>query len=432
MGIADALAGSGAIPPADASQLRPNAPLPAGSSKPPDGAMLEQYTKDQDKIETARKERDTIENDRPKYPELAPEPKPDAPDPMQGYTSLIGVLGAIGSMFTRHPLTATMNGAAGAITAMKQSDQAAFDKKFDVWKAQNENAFKLMDYQNKIYDTVLKNKNASVDQRLSEMQAHAAMFKDDYMMQLAKDKNIMEMEELQLKRQEAGEKASEYADKIQDTKDKRDIFAEWKKENPNAKADDVAAAHARIFDPSVAAASVKAQAAADKEFNKNKQNYEQAATQIDDLIDMVDKSPDKGVGVTGATGMARRMGETVETMLPSAMGGNAATPASDFQSKLNTLKLQLPKLLTGTSKSAADERAKVDTILRGTSFGDTPAKTRNALVQLKAIFDKRANRSGDYDTQNYKIGDTVMDPDGTRHKITGFDTDGTPLGEEVK
>ena len=259
------------------------------------------------------------------------------------------------------------------------------------------------------------------------------------MMQLAKDRSIQEMDEHVAKMQEASQKLTESSDKISESKEKRDLFQQWKAENPKATAEQATAARAKIYDPSVAAADVRAQAEeakekrkeqekTDKEFEKNKQNYSEASDQIGALIDMVDKGG--GLGVTGVRGLAERGAETVATMTPA--GASMATPASDFKSKLDTLKLQLPKLLTGTSKSAADERRQVDEILRGTSPGDTGAKTRNALVQVKEIFDKRLKREGAYDTQNYKTGDTVMSPDGKRMKITGFDTDGTPLGEEVK
>lgn len=250
-GIADALAATGSIPPVDASTLQPPSgqpkTAPGDKSKDPSG-MMGQYAKDEEKVETARSERDTAETGIPKYPTLAPEPKPDEPNPMKGYTAVIGVLGAIGSMFTRRPMTNTMNAAAASLQAMNSKEATDFDDKYKIWKTQNDNAFKLLDYQNKIYDTVLKNKTTSVDERISEMQAHAAMFKDDYMMQLAKDKNLMEMEELQLKRQDAGQKAGEYAEKIQGLKDKRDTMAQWVKENPNAKAIDKAAAYNQVME----------------------------------------------------------------------------------------------------------------------------------------------------------------------------------------
>lgn len=420
--LADALASTGMIPAANASELAQPA------EKKSDSAAMGVYAKDQEAIETARKDRDKVENNTPKFPTLAPEPTQDTSnDPIKGYTSVIGVLGAIGSMFTRRPMTNTMNAAAASINAMKQGEVADFNKKFDAWKVQNDNSFKLLDYQNKIYDTTLKSKNSSVDERIAEMQAHAAMFKDDYMMQLAKDRNIIEMEDLQLRRQEAGQKAQEYSQKIEEGKEKQDIFAQWRKENPNAKADELAAARARIFDPSVAAAQVRASETA----TKAQQNVDQAVNQVDELIDMIESSGNKKEpSITGISGMGRRVLETVETMVPS--GADMATPASDFQSKISALKLQLPKLLTGTSKSATDERNKIDTILRGTSAGDTQVKTINALKQVRTILQEKAKHTEESE-QQYSIGAEVMSPDGKKMRITGFDPeDGTPLGEPVE
>lgn len=262
--IQDALAAAipaSALQPPDGAKLptskKPDAAVP--EDKKSAGTAMAQSMKDQEVTDSARKERDVAESNVPKFPDLAPEPKPDAPDPMKGYTSAIGVLGAIGSMFTRRPMVNTMNAAAASIQAMNSKEAADFDKKFQMWKVENDNAFKLLDYQNKIYDSILKDKNTSVDQRIAEAAAHAAAFKDDVMADHLKRGDIIAAEELNLKRQEAGDKASEYANKLQEQKEKRDLMSQWKKENPNAKAIDAAVAYNQIMDgkaPPKAAAGV--------------------------------------------------------------------------------------------------------------------------------------------------------------------------------
>jgi hypothetical protein len=211
---------------------------------------------------------------------------------------------------------------------------------------------------------------------------------------------------------------------------KQTLFKEAVAKHPEWTPEQKAQAYAKIMDPSVAAADVRAEAAEKKIADKNKGNYEEASSMIDDLIAKVKKGG--GMGVTGLAGMGERVAETVATVLPGT--GNLPTPASDFESQLDTVKLELPKLLTGTSKSAADERAKISSILRGVGPGDTQQKTINSLKQVKAIFDKRRGEKQDDEDEGsqYSVGDVVTAPDGTKKKITGFDEDGTPLGETVQ
>ena len=103
--------------------------------------------------------------------------------------------------------------------------------------------------------------------------------------------------------------------------------------------------------------------------------------------------------------------------------------------ELRAIKIQLPKLLTGSSKSAQDERAKVEKILGGDTFGSTVPITRQQLQDvLKIIQQRKAELPGEEGTigSQYSVGQTVTGPDGRKYKITGFDPDGTPLGEPVQ
>lgn len=260
--IESALAGAipaSALQPTDAQAKAANDAAQEKPDTKESDARTAKIATDQKNIETARKERDTAEGERPKLPELAPEPKPEPQDPMQGYVSAIGLLGAIGSMFTRRPMTNTMNAAAAVINATKAGSDAEAEKKYKAWKEQNDNAFKLLDYQNKIYDSILKNKTSSVEERVAEMQAHASMFKDDYMMQLAKDGHIEAMQEHQEKMIEAVAKGQEATVKVEEAQEKQGIYKDWLKENPNAKASEKADMLSRIMNPAVEAASIRAQ-----------------------------------------------------------------------------------------------------------------------------------------------------------------------------
>ena len=191
MGIEDALASM--VPPLDSKELEKGAPVEkTGGSKQTSAPSLQEQAEKQRRedfsnVESAIKDRDVFQvKEKPSFPTLAPEPKPEtANDPMKGYISAIGLLGAVGSMFTRRPLVAAMNASAGVLKSMKEDDAATFKQKFDEWKVQNENALKLFDYQNDTYKAILAQKNKSVDERIAEMKANAVGFKDENMMSIA-------------------------------------------------------------------------------------------------------------------------------------------------------------------------------------------------------------------------------------------------------
>jgi hypothetical protein len=429
--LTDALVGTNMIPPMQVSQLE--APVAKDRAKPPAEALS--VANDTEMKGAKDKLASDEKNLKPEFPKLGDAPKVEENnDPIKGYVSTIGVLGAIGSMFTRRPLTNSMNAAAATLNAMKANDAAAFKQKFDEWKVQNDNAFKLLDYQQQMYDHILKNDQFSVEEKKGEMVAAATMFKDERMLEIAQRGEMREAERAVREQAEAAQKAQEYSGKVEEAGRRKLAFDTGKSVlDEDLKAGKIdkqgyARGLQELAYPQIAVAAGKKQAADDKEFKKNQGNYNEAIKQIDGLIDAAEKGG--GMGVTGVAGMGERLKEVVETAVP--LGSDAATPANDFKSRVETLKLRLPKLLTGTSKSAADERAEVANIVGGLGAGQTKDITVNKLRQLKGIFEARARRQDTYDTQHHKIGETTVAPDGRKMKITGFDEDGTPLGEEVK
>lgn len=246
--LAQALTDTGMIPPTSISELA----LPSSKDKKdpvaPDDKpepvaqrrAMQQFSEDDSRVQAAEADRDKFTKEgRPAFPTLAPEPKPEENnDPIKGYISAIGVLGAIGSMFTRTPLTYAMNAASGALTAMKSQDESLFKQKYEVWKTSNENAMKLFDYQNNVYKDILNTKNKSVDERIAELKANAAAFKDDLMMKLTEDRNPSVIAEHLSKADEAMAKMEGTINKIQDSFDKKQLLEDglnaFKTEHPNA------------------------------------------------------------------------------------------------------------------------------------------------------------------------------------------------------
>ena len=117
-------------------------------------------------------------------------------------------------MFIRTPMTHAMNAAAGVLQGIKADDAATFKQKYETWKTQNDNALKLFDYQNDTYKAILNDKNKGVDERIAELKANAAAFKDDITMRLAADRNPAVIEEHLAKADEARAKWQELSDKL--------------------------------------------------------------------------------------------------------------------------------------------------------------------------------------------------------------------------
>lgn len=249
---------SGQVPPVAASSLQPGAkPDVPDKSDAPSG--IAQNAKDQVNVEQAVQDRDKFQaGGKPKFPELAPEPKEDhADDPIKGYVSAIGLIGAMSSAFARSGATNAMNAASGVLNAMQSKDAADFKSKMDIWKVKNDNAMKLFDYQNDTYKDILASKNKSVDERIAELRANAAAFKDDNMMRLLEARNPAIIEDLLAKGDLARTKMQESLDKIQDWKDKQDRIEEglkaFKESNPNANPQQILAETTRLVNESTAA-----------------------------------------------------------------------------------------------------------------------------------------------------------------------------------
>lgn len=211
-----------------ASALAPATP-PTGSTVAPPTSAGQQLKADQASVEAAASSRDEAGKDKPKFPELTPEPKQGTPDdPMRGYVSTIGIIGALGSAFSRNGATNAMNAAAATLKSMKEGDEAGYQKNKDLWKIQNDNAMKLFDYQTNTYKEIMASKNKSVDERIAEMKANAAAFKDDNMMQLLEARNPAVIEDLLAKADAARSRMDEVTVKLQEASERREAFMEGK------------------------------------------------------------------------------------------------------------------------------------------------------------------------------------------------------------
>lgn len=256
--LADAISSTGMIPPDNGSDLQP----PANQNKPKPTSESSIVSEGQKGVEDSVKKLDSL--NPPPPPQFKEAPKFETSDSVQqGYVSAIGVLGAIASAFTRRPMVNSMNSAAAVVGAMKAGDQEAFKQNMEKWKIDNENIKALSDYQQGIYKDILDNTKIGIDEKMGLLQAHASAFKDDAMISLSKQRNEMDAQQLLLDREKAqktwDEKAVEIGQKTQEFNDKQNLIKEIIKAHPEYTPEQKAQAFAKVMNPSVAAADIKAQ-----------------------------------------------------------------------------------------------------------------------------------------------------------------------------
>ncbi|HKS76671.1 MAG TPA: hypothetical protein VJQ82_25880, partial [Terriglobales bacterium] len=134
-------------------------------------------------------------------------------------------------------------------------------------------------------------------------------------------------------------------------------------------------------------------------------SIDEADAQIDDIIQQLQNHPSSA----GLIGYGKRFAETIG----SAAGISDDAPAHQLQTSMEALLLQLPKLLTNTSKSSKDERARVDSIANALKVGVTAPIAIQKLQQLKQILaEKRSEVSSDSPADKFVVGKAYKDAKG--------------------
>lgn len=375
----------------------------AGRSHDPE---MEQIKTDEQKLEKkAASLPETIDKGLSKdYPERPAPPKPPKITPFQppvqrGAIDTFGnfatALGALGGLLTRHPLTASLNAASAAMKALKDNDVASYEQAWTQYKQQQDYAFKMADYEMNRYKAYIDDKSLMTQEILGGLRTEATLLQNRSMLHATETGDLSLAAGLYEKMADLNLRAQEAANKI------NPVMAALKSEIVEANKSGHPMTHDQIAKRmgelnQMADPKLQEVIRHNKQMEKvrgliNEKKQKDAIDNIgvarDEIADLIKEAGKPDARVTGLSGYASRAYETAKTLVAPG-----ETPASDFQSKLETLQLTLPKLLTGTSRSSADERAKVSTIARGLSPGDTAQKTINALQQLDGILAERAER----------------------------------------
>jgi hypothetical protein len=121
-------------------------------------------------------------------PKLAPMPKASdsQTDPIKEWGSAAMAVAALGGLFTRQPLTTSLNAASGVMNAYRSRDQEAAKTAFDNWKTANQNAIDAAKWSVDAYKDALERIKEDRDGGKAELLAVAAALKDNtipYMME---------------------------------------------------------------------------------------------------------------------------------------------------------------------------------------------------------------------------------------------------------
>jgi hypothetical protein len=143
---------------------------------PTERAILKDETARENKVQdfTEKKiaERDATEIPKAPVLEKAPDQKDYTTDPMQTFGSAAMILGTFGGLLTKNPIETALNSGAAVMNAANKKDAAAFNKAFDKWKIDSENAWKMAQWNQDAYKTALGKSDEDV-------KLYATMFKND-------------------------------------------------------------------------------------------------------------------------------------------------------------------------------------------------------------------------------------------------------------
>lgn len=120
--------------------------------------------------------------ERPTYepePFKAPEAKYD---PMEAFGSLASVIGVIGSLAARRPLTAALTASAAAMNAYKQADLETYKRSFEEWKVNSDLAAKKAAFDHDIYRDSINLMKTDMNAAQAQMTGIAAQNDDIKMM----------------------------------------------------------------------------------------------------------------------------------------------------------------------------------------------------------------------------------------------------------
>lgn len=204
----------------------------------------QQYGQLQKQLESApAQEEAQIRKEYPEGPPPPPKPvniKPFQPPQQRSFLESFGgmatILGALGGLLTRHPLTASLNAASAAMQAYKKGDEEAYKNAYQSYKDNIDFAFKQSDHELAAYRTYLDDKNLVTDQVLNGIKTQAAIVGNQQMARMVEVQGLEGAADLYSKMQDANIRLKgldlqvrEFADQHQETMMKIGVQKDYQK-----------------------------------------------------------------------------------------------------------------------------------------------------------------------------------------------------------
>jgi hypothetical protein len=132
----------------------------------------------------------------PQSQPLPPVPSNQMSDADNAWLNAAMFLGSLAGGLTRNHVTNALAGMTGAVEGYTQGRKDLFQQQMDIWKAANDRALKENDRSQKAYETVLKNRQLSMDQKMMQVQITAQQFDDEAMAGAAAQKDTIAVAQL--------------------------------------------------------------------------------------------------------------------------------------------------------------------------------------------------------------------------------------------
>jgi len=164
-------------------------------------------------VKADEEKRHKIEEGMPKVPDLQSYQPPAPTDPWQLWGSPTMVLAGLSGFVGRRSAAKALDAAEGVMKASNEKDASVREEAFKKWKVENENAGKMFEWQNQVYERALKAAGRDEASRKAVYETVSHMNQDPAMLDAVKE-GVHVADRLQTKRQEDYRMSLQYGDKV--------------------------------------------------------------------------------------------------------------------------------------------------------------------------------------------------------------------------
>jgi len=141
--------------------------------------------------------------------------------------------------------------------------------------------------------------------------------------------------------------------------------------------------------------SLKPAGAGERKAQGPRDQIDSVREQISSAIRDLENSKSGGASVAGISGRVQRGREFIGGVLGEGLSmgvGTEGTTASTFQTKIRALQMQVPRLLSSTSRLAKDERAHLEEVIKGLGTFTNADQAIAALKYVDSVLERAKQR----------------------------------------